>query len=71
MPNMVTHWSPPRKGERRRRYVVTALMESGETIDDADQRVVESLGATRDSTKITVSVYDPATNEFVALAGGR
>jgi hypothetical protein len=58
------HWTKPQPGERRRRYVVTATRQDGESVEDTDRRVCELLGVEPTGTAITVSVYDPATNDF-------
>lgn len=58
---------PKEQPDRRRRYVVTLLREGRETAAQTDARLVAMLGVDREHTKVTASVYEPATNDFKKL----
>lgn len=54
---------------RRRRYIITFVKQRGETDASCDLRLLRRLGVEPDteSSDVTVTAYEPATNGFRSI----
>jgi hypothetical protein len=61
--------SPESGSTRRRRYIVTFVKQRGETDASCDLRLLRRLGVDpdTDSSDVTVTAYEPATNGFRSI----
>lgn len=61
--------TPEPSSPRRRRYIITFVKQRGETDESCDLRLLRRLGVEpdTDSTDVTVTAYEPATNGFRAI----
>ena len=60
----------PTGSPRRRRYIITFVKQRGESDESCDLRLLRRLGvdADDDSPDVTVTAYEPSTNDFRPIA---